>query len=57
MGLFWSDKWELENEQEIVLSFNGFNAKDEGDITVTLLDTGRRERNHENAKKKGISEF
>ena len=57
MGLFWSDKWELENEQEIVLSFNGFNAKDEGDITVTLLDTGRRKRNHENAKKKGISEF
>lgn len=56
-GLFWSDKWKLENEQEIVLSFNGFNIKDEGNITVTLLDTGRMKRNRENAKKKGISEF
>ncbi len=56
-GLFWSDKWKLENERELVLSFNGFNAKDEGTITVTLLDTGRMKRNRENVKKKGISEF
>ena len=56
-GLFWSDKWKLENEQEIILSFNGFNIKDEGNITITLLDTGRMKRNRENAKKKGISEF
>ena len=56
-GLFWNDKWKLENEQEIVLSFNGFNIKDEGTITVTLLDAGRMKLNRENAKKKGISEF
>ncbi|MCR5381959.1 MAG: hypothetical protein K6G44_13325 [Lentisphaeria bacterium] len=56
-GLFWSDKWKLENEQEILLGFNGFNFKDEGNITVTLLDTGRMKRNRENAKKKGSGEF
>lgn len=54
---FWSDKWELGNGQEIILAFNGFNNKDEGTITITLIDEERRKRNWHKAQKKGISEF
>lgn len=54
---FWSDKWELGNGQEIILAFNGFNNKDEGTITITLIDVERRKQNWQKAKKKGISEF
>lgn len=54
---FWCDKWKLRGGQEIVLAFTGFNNKDEGNITITLIDEERRKLNCQKARKKGISEF